>query len=328
MGIFQRAGVRSDMRPISNRMIVIAICVSYLFVLKAIAQTDTEKQRVRTVSIPISIYTKAELQQGQTEELLQVDRIQVFENGIEQQMLSIRSRADAVLSLAVLIQEDLTSEFNLQLRDLSQFVRNLPRGTRVMVAYMRAGSLDIRQKFTEDLDAAARSFRLVFSNASSAPRSPYDGVAEALNRFDALPSGRRAILMVSNGLDLSGGAAFSSPAFSQDLQTAIRKAQRKTVSVYAIYGTASTGDDGSVAVLNGQASLAALTEETGGRLFTSGLTTPVNFEPILRQLGVLIGRQFLLTYLSRNMKKGHYKVEVKSTNPEVKIEHPKGYYYR
>jgi hypothetical protein len=43
---------------------------------------------------------------------------------------------------------------------------------------------------------------------------------------------------------------------------------------------------------------------------------------------VLIGRQFLLSYATENMKKGYYKVEVKSTNPEVKIEHPKGYYHR
>jgi hypothetical protein len=28
------------------------------------------------------------------------------------------------------------------------------------------------------------------------------------------------------------------------------------------------------------------------------------------------------------MKKGYYKVHVSSTNPEVKVEHPKGYYYR
>jgi hypothetical protein len=80
--------------------------------------------------------------------------------------------------------------------------------------------------------------------------------------------------------------------------------------------------------MNGQGSLSVLADETGGRAFISGTITPINFEPILKQLNLLIGRQFLLSYLSGNMKKGYYKVIVTSTNPEVKIEHPKGYYFR
>ncbi|MGH9948276.1 MAG: hypothetical protein ACRD6X_13920 [Pyrinomonadaceae bacterium] len=293
------------------------------------AQKDGEKQRVRTVSIPISIYTKAELEQGKTEELLQVETLSVLENNEPQQLLSIRSRTDVPLSLAILVQDDLSPTVNLNLRDISKFVSGLPKGSRVMVAYMRAGSLDVRQKFTDDLEKAAGSFRVIFSNSSSAPRSPYDGVSEALNRFDALPAGRRAILMISNGLDLSSGEAFSSPGLSNELQAAIRKAQRKNVAVYSIY--ASTSDNApspSLGVLNGQASLAVMADETGGRMFATGTITPINFEPFLRQLNVLLGRQFLLTYLSEHIKKGYYKVEVKSSNPEVKIEHPKGYFYR
>ena len=305
----------------------------YFFLLicgtaSAFSQSESEKQRIRTVAIPISIFTKEELAQGQTEELLQVERIIVNENNKEAQILSIRSRTDVPLSLAILIQDDLTSDFNLQLKDLAKFVEQLPKGTRVMVAYMRAGSLDVRQKFTDDLSKAAGSFRVVFGDANAAPRSPYDSVSEALNRFDALPTGRRAILVVSNGIDLSSGGAASTPGSSLDLDVAIRKAQKKNVAVYAIYGTGASGNGARLGVLNGQASLAVLADETGGRLFTSGSTTPINFEPFLKQLNVLLGRQFLLTYISENVKKGYYKVEVKSTNPGVKIEHPKGYFYR
>jgi len=45
-------------------------------------------------------------------------------------------------------------------------------------------------------------------------------------------------------------------------------------------------------------------------------------------LGLLLNRQFALTYLSTRMKKGYHKVQVSSTNPDVKIEHPKGYFYK
>jgi VWFA-related protein len=307
-----------------------AFCAVSIFLLAAAvhAQKDPDRQRVRTVSIPVSIYTKEELEQAQAEEMLQIDRLIVRENGEEQTILSIRSRVDAPLSLAILIQDDLSSDLNLQLRSLSRFVQTLPQGSRVMVAYLGGGSLSIRQRFTEDLKKAANTFRVLFSNSSASPRTPYDGVSEALDKFDALPAGRRAILLISDGLDLSSGLSGSSPGQSLALQKAVLKAQRKSVAIFPVYAASAVNRNVSFGLMNGQASLATLADETGGRSFISGSITPINFEPILKQLNLLVARQFLLSYLSENMKKGYYKVNVTSTNPTVKIEHPKGYYYR
>ncbi len=300
-----------------------------LFCGAVYGQSKPDKQKVRTVSIPISIFSKQELRQGQAEELLQVDRLIVREEREEQTILSIRSVVDAPLALAILIQDDLASEFNLQLRDISEFIRSLPRGSRVMVAYVRGGSLEIRQKFTTDLQSAASSMRVVNSSESSSPRNPFDGVNDALNRFDALPTGRRAILLVSDGLDLSQGIAGSSPSQSTELDRAILRAQRRGVSVFSIFSpTVSTGNGNSVLTLNGQGSLSRLADETGGRAYFQGSVAPISFNPFFRELGILLNRQFLLTYLSTNMKKRYYRVEVVSTNPAIKIEHPKGYYYR
>jgi VWFA-related protein len=288
-----------------------------------------EGQRVRTVSIPISIFTKDELRQGQAEELIQADRLIVKEDREEQTILSIRSVVDAPLALAILIQDDLTPSFNLQIRDLKKFIRNLPRGSRVMVAYMRGGSLQIRHKFTEDLDRAAESLRIVTSSAAVAPRNPFDSVIDALNRFDALPAGRRAILLVSDGLDTSGGISGSTPGQSLDLDRAIQRAQRRSVSVFSFYSPASLTERGDTRlILNGQGSLAKISDETGGRAFFQGSIAPISFEPFFRELTLLLNRQFLLSYLSTHMNRGYHRVVVMSTNPVIKIEHPKGYYYR
>jgi len=54
----------------------------------------------------------------------------------------------------------------------------------------------------------------------------------------------------------------------------------------------------------------------------------LSFDPFFKDLSILLNRQFALTYLSTHMKRGYHSVEVRSANPEVKIEHPKGYYYR
>lgn len=291
-------------------------------------RNEKDKGKVRTVTIPISIFTKEELKEGQIDEIIQAGRIIVKEDKDEQEILSIRSNTNTPLSLAVLIQDDLSTNFNHQIKDLGDFIRRLPKGSRVMVAYLRS-SLQVRQKFTEDLEKAASALRITSGSATTAPRDPYDGVIDALNRFDALPLGRRAVLLVSDGVDASHGLGNSLPTLSIDLDRAILRAQRKSVAVYSFYSPTSLTENGSSSlILNGQGSLQKLSDETGGRAFFQGSIAPISFNPFFKEMNMLLTRQFALTYLSTHMKKGYHSVDVSSTNPSVKIDHPKGYYYR
>src|SRR5437588_4740302 len=59
------------------------------------AQQPEPTQEVRTMTIPISIFTKKELREKQAEEYVQADRLIVKEDKDEQQILSIRSVSDA-----------------------------------------------------------------------------------------------------------------------------------------------------------------------------------------------------------------------------------------
>src|ERR1044071_4597137 len=63
-------------------------------------------------------------------------------------------RVRAPLNLAVLIQDDLVSRVGNELRETREFIRALPAGSNVMVGYIRAGSLQVRQPFTTDLEVA------------------------------------------------------------------------------------------------------------------------------------------------------------------------------
>ncbi len=289
------------------------------------SQEKDKKQKVRTMTIPVSIFTKEELKENQAGEFIEAGEIIVKEAGDQQTILSIRSVTNTPLHIAVLIQDNLSSNVNLQLDQVRNFIKKLPPDSRVMVAYLRSGTTQITQKFTTDLEKAAGSIRAVIGSPSIAPNSPYDGVEEITARFDALPTGRRAILLVSDGLDLSNPL----PTQSLQLDQAILKSQRRGVAVYSFYSSATLTENGSSSViLNAQGSLNRLSEETGGRAFFQGTLSPISFQPFLRDLNLALNRQFALTYLSTHLKKGYYKIEVLSTNPEIRIDHPKGYYYR
>ena len=309
-----------------------SLCLGALAAIFAAGQPNVQpglKPPVRTVTIPISIFTRQELKDRQAEEYVAAERLIAREDNEEQEILSIRSVSESPLSIAFLIQEDLSSSFNLQIKDIQEFIRSLPRGSRVLVAYARSGSVQITQKFTDDLDGAAKSLHIVSGSSMMAPRSPYESLEDLLSRFDAMPAGRRAVLLFSDGLDTTGGLNLASISQSFSLDQAALKAQRKSVAVYSFYSpTPATESGNSIFVLGAQGALQKLADETGGRAFFQGSMAPISFLPFFKDLSLALNRQFALTYLSTHMKKGYHKVKVESTNPEVRIEHPKGYYYR
>ena len=77
-----------------GRLFLLIMLAIALWPLASIAQNPDPKQRVRTVTIPISIFTKKELRDNQAEEYVQADRLIVHEDKDEQQILSIRSVSD------------------------------------------------------------------------------------------------------------------------------------------------------------------------------------------------------------------------------------------
>jgi VWFA-related protein len=307
----------------------IALMTALLVSTSFAQQPNTrDKQHVRPVTVPISIYTKEELKSAQAEEYVQADRLVVKEDKDEQLILSIRSVSNSPLALAVLIQDEMTSDFNLQISRIATFIRSLPSGSRVLVGTIRGGNLLIRQKFTDDLDHAARSLSIVAGTSITAGSGPWEGVSDVTGRFEGLPTGRRAILLVSDGFDSTLGSSLNSSYQSPALERAISKAQKRSVAVYSIFSpTASTEGGTGTVVLSAQSALQRISDETGGRAFFQGTGAPVSFQPFFKELTILINRQFALTYLSTHMGKGFHRINVTSTNPQVKIEHPQGYYY-
>ena len=182
-----------------------------------ISTTAASGSPARPVIIPITIRVKGQIAPSEFE--LQTVDLTVNEDGEPQQILSIRAMGNnSPITLMILIQDDVVPSIGLETKSLAEFIRRLPRGSRVSLGYLRTGSLQVRQKFTTDLERAAKTLRGPVGVSSIAPYNPYIEVIEAAKRFDAQPAGRRAILLISDGLDVSRGVDSSGPTQSLDLQ--------------------------------------------------------------------------------------------------------------
>ena len=248
----------------------------------------------------------------------------VREDGRPQKILSVRRALETPTTVAVLIQDDLVSRVDLEIRGIADFIRGLPEGSRVMTGYLTVGDLNVAQEFTTDRERAAKSLRIVRSTRSAAPYNPYVGLIAALRRFDSQPEGRRMVLMISDGLDLSHGFSSASPTLSIDLDRAIGVAQREGVSVFAFYApSVGLGFIRRLEINFGQGSLNRLADETGGEAFFSG-TDFVSFHSYWQELKDIFNLQWVITYRSSSQGSGFRRIEV-TTEPGLHVQHPRGY---
>ena len=202
----------------------------------------------------------------------------------------------APLNLAVLIQDDLVARVGNELRETREFIRTLPAGSSVMVGYIRAGSLQVRQPFTTDLEAAARSLRIPVGSTAASPFNPYTQLRDAIKQFPAGGENRNAVLLVSDGLDTSRGFDFATSVDSIDLNRAVREAKNRGVSVYSFYApSAGLTSWNRRATSFGQSALQRVSDQTGGRAFFQGtdfVTFNAYFDRLTRTLNEQGGRAY------------------------------------
>ena len=197
------------------------------------------------------------------------------------------------LDLAILIQDDLVPQVGNELGVTREFIRSLPQGSRVMVGYITAGSLQVRQPFTEDLDKAAKALRIPHGSTASSSFNPYVEVLEALRKFERDGGNANAILLISDGLDTSRGFDSTAAGHTVDIERAIKEANKRGVSVFSFYApSVGLTSRNRTAASYGQSSLNRLSNETGGRAFFQGTTGFVTFNSYFSRLRETLNRQY------------------------------------
>jgi hypothetical protein len=197
------------------------------------------------------------------------------------------------LNLAILIQDDLVPQVSNEIGVTRDFIRSLPQGSQVMVGYITAGALQVRQPFTTDLDKAARSLRIPTASTASTPFNPYVEVIDALKNFDRNSTNANAILLISDGLDTSRGFDSTAAGHTVDIDRAIREANRRHVSVFSFYApSVGLTSHSRIAASYGQSSLNRISNETGGRAFFQGTNGFVTFNSYFERLRETLNRQY------------------------------------
>ena len=197
------------------------------------------------------------------------------------------------LNLAVLVQDDLIPQVGNELGVTREFIRSLPQGSQVMVAYITAGSLQVRQPFTTDLEKAAKSLRIPIGSTSASPFNPYVEEIEAMRKFKDESPNANAVLLISDGLDTSRGFDSTAAGHTLDIERAISEANKRRISVFSFYApSVGLTSRSRLAASYGQSSLNRLADETGGRAFFQGTTGFVTFDSYFDRLREQLNRQY------------------------------------
>jgi hypothetical protein len=226
------------------------------------------------------------------------------------------------LDFAIVIDDASSTTLGLQLKDIADFIREMPPNARVGIFYARNGTVEIAQNFTADHEQAAKALRLPVGNPG-AFGSDYLSLLDLFKRWPE-SSVRREVLLVSDGIDRFRGDIPTSP----DLLEAIARAQRGGIMVHTIYANA-VGRFGrnSFRVNLGQSNLSQLADDTGGEAFFQGYQTPIAYAPFLKELSTVLANQYLLTFLEKPAAKGDLRrIRVHTEVPGAEISVPEDLY--
>jgi hypothetical protein len=203
--------------------------------------------------------------------------------------------------------------------ELKSFLTSLPPTTQVALGYMRNGTFVLAQGFTADRQKAADALRLPMA-VPGENGNPYFALGDLVKHWPSQQAtGRRAVLMLTDGVDPYWGASTIDDPYLDD---AIHGALKQGVMVYSIYlrGTGAYGRNGRVTNL-GQSRLIMAGEETGGYAYFEEFRDPVTIAPFLDDLRDRLDHQYQVV-LTAPAEKGFVQAKLRTESKGVKVTAP------
>jgi VWFA-related protein len=224
------------------------------------------------------------------------------------------------LQLVLLLDDSSRGNLGLQLNDIRSFLSGLPPTVQVAIGYMRNGTPNLVQNFTNDHAQAAKALRLP-QGIAGGNGSPYFCLSDLVKHW---PGGnnhvRREVIMVTDGVDRYSGGRFDPD--NPYVRAATSDAQKAGVIVYSIYYRgAGRFDQSALATDGGQNYLTQISGDTGGKVYLEGFGNPVSFAPFLSDIQRKLQNQYELTFVS-TAKPGLQPIRVKTNQPNTSLQFP------
>lgn len=240
--------------------------------------------------------------------------------------LSALNTPDSSLQLLIFIDSSSTHQLGSQFDEISRFLDSLPQNASIALAYSMNGAARIEQPFTTDRAAIRKSLHLPIGPAAG-NTSIYAALSDLIRKWPSSAQGRREVLLISDGIDITYGLFDTQPYQNPGLQSAIRDAQRNRVVLFSIFVSSGRATRNNILNLNGQGSLSELTSNTGGYSFFQGTQTPVSFRPFLDNLQQMFSQQYLLTFRAvAATASGFHSLKISTELSGVKLLAPKQIY--
>ncbi|MFZ0818577.1 MAG: hypothetical protein WAM91_00790 [Candidatus Acidiferrales bacterium] len=271
--------------------------------------------------LPISVTVTVSMKNRNAPPAIPQDEVVARQDGSVRRVISWvpTSASGTGLDLAVLIDTSVTSNISNRWDELRDFLRSQPANTQEGIAYANFGSARFEQELTGDHEKAAKALRMPGTNPDE-NTGIYDAGRDLIKKWPASKN-RKAVVLISDGLDFNNGGSSPDPDRNPSLQSLIEYAQQAGVTFYAIYargGGEQTQD--TILVSRGQGCLDRLAKDTGGESFIDGLGTPVSLQPFLEDIAKELGQQYILTFAAKPASKAGYsrlKVVVETKNVEI-----------
>ncbi len=195
------------------------------------------------------------------------------------------------LELFLLVDNCSSCEPGTKFEELRRFIVSQPAATAIGVAYIRDGRLEVAENPTRDRERAVKALSAPEGNK---PSNPYDAVTDLIKSWGK-NSSRRAVLMITNGINPAAPGTGQDPS----VEAAIAAAQRARVTVYAMYHPSADYLVSDLSrIYTGQTQLAHLAMETGGEAYFISFGPLPSLAPFLADLGDHLANQYLLQFLA------------------------------
>ena len=298
----------SQLRQLFNSLVIILFSVCFLQVARA---QDDDVVRVSTNLVVLNVTVTD--QNGAYVKGLKLKDFKIFEDGKEVPASTISSFSfqESPYAAVVLLDSSgsMETRFSLARSAAIRFLDGL-RDEDVAAVYRFDSKVERVQQFSGDLDLAPMAYTIRAKGMTTLN----DAIVEASHELAARTEARKAIVVLSDGMDTSSKSSSSK---------AVESALSVGASIYAV--DMSALETPGIANRQSAASLKGFAEKTGGRF----VATPGG--PALRDaftgIAEELGQQYTISYRPENQTRdGKWRtLEVRVARNDAAVRTRKGY---